>query len=89
MQHLDLLTQEVDLQPRMRRAHLGRIIRETVVTLGKDIDGVDMRILQRARKCRAVEVGAYVRTIRGGVKIEMDLSIAKRKSIHGNPGIWR
>jgi len=89
MQHLDLLPQEVDLQTRVWRPHLSGIIREAVMALSKDIDGIDVRILQRARKCRTIEVGADIPTIRGCVKIKMDLSVTKRKSIHRNPGKWR
>jgi hypothetical protein len=52
------------------------------VALCKEVDGIDMAHFQRIHKDTGVEVGANPFTLRGGVKIKVNLAKAVVNSMH-------
>src|SRR5262249_40764372 len=82
MQRFDLLAHQVKLQVRVDGADFGRIVRVAVMTLGENGHRIDMAHFYRFGKLFGVKIGADVRTIRRGMKIEMQLSEAKVSLAH-------
>jgi hypothetical protein len=54
-----------------------------MMTLGKYIDRVDMRILERLDKCRRIEVHSYVRNEGRGMEIQVDLPEPQALGVDG------
>jgi hypothetical protein len=74
MAGLDLAAQEVYPEIRVRPADLRGIIAPAMVTLGKNIDLIDMTCPEGLLELPFGKPGAYFRNQLGGMKIEMDLS---------------
>jgi hypothetical protein len=66
----------------MHLADLCGVVRKAVVAPGEKIDGFDMPHFQRIHKDTGVEIGANPFTLRGGVKIEVNLAKAVVNSMH-------
>lgn len=80
------------VHPRMHRAleFLGRVIKVSVVTLGKDRDRVKACLLQRGNEFVVVEVAADALDLARGVKIQMHTAFIFHKiaPFHGNAAFF-
>jgi hypothetical protein len=62
-----------------------------MMTLGKYIHRVDMRVLERLDECRRIEIRSYVRDERRGMEIQVDLPKAQAFGVgsgHRHRYIW-
>jgi hypothetical protein len=74
MAGFDLRAEQVELQVRMHPADLGRIVAPAVVALGKNIDRIDVRQLERFLELLLREMRPDIRQMFRGVKIQMNLA---------------
>ena len=76
MQRVDLGAQQVEAEAGVHPAHLGRVVGQAVMALGKDGDRVDVGLLEGTGEVARVEAGADALDQAGGVEVEMDLAKA-------------
>jgi hypothetical protein len=66
--------EQVDAQPGVHRADLGRVVGVAVVALGEDVDAVDVRVGHRRGEGCGVEVDCHVGDVARRVEVEVDLA---------------
>ena len=72
----DLPAEQVKFQIGVHCANLGRVICVSVMALGKNIDGINVRRFDRSGKSLRIEVRANPLALQRGVKVKMNLAKA-------------
>ena len=78
VQRLDHLAEQVaSAERRVNRADARRIVVHAVVALGEDRDAVHQGVAVRAGELAGVELAADTGDVRGGVKVEVNLTLGE------------
>ena len=75
MAFADHVAEHIAFQIGVRRADAGRIVGKTLITDGKDIDGLHMSIGQTPGKYGGIKTLAEIGNIRHGMEIQMNGSV--------------